>query len=71
MGKKTEPGQVLHRELYQRMNFLYQAATLMTTITTSSTITLAQSNNSINPKSISSAINKSDESQSSLITSST
>ncbi|CAG8796611.1 1348_t:CDS:1, partial [Cetraspora pellucida] len=55
MGKKTESNQVLHRELYQRMNFLYQAATLMTTITTSPTITLAQSNNSINPKSISSA----------------
>ncbi|CAG8716517.1 8589_t:CDS:2 [Dentiscutata erythropus] len=30
MGKKNEPGQVIHRELYQRMNFLYQAATLMT-----------------------------------------
>ncbi|KAF0471700.1 Rpr2-domain-containing protein [Gigaspora margarita] len=37
MGKKTEPGQVLHRELYQRMDFLYQAATLMTTITSTNT----------------------------------
>ncbi|RIB24048.1 RNAse P Rpr2/Rpp21/SNM1 subunit domain-containing protein [Gigaspora rosea] len=45
MGKKTEPGQVLHRELYQRMNFLYQAATLMTTITTS-----APTNTSTNTK---------------------
>ncbi|RIA91792.1 RNAse P Rpr2/Rpp21/SNM1 subunit domain-containing protein [Glomus cerebriforme] len=39
MGKKkeknSEPRFIQHRELYQRMNFLYQAATLMTTITTS------------------------------------
>ncbi|CAG8651017.1 13135_t:CDS:2 [Acaulospora morrowiae] len=31
-GGKSEPGQVQHREIYQRMNFLYQAATLMTSI---------------------------------------
>ena len=38
MGKKkqknSEPRLIQHREIYQRMNFLYQAATLMTTITT-------------------------------------
>ena len=37
MGKKKEknsgPRLIQHREIYQRMNFLYQAATLMTTIT--------------------------------------
>ncbi|PKC60239.1 Rpr2-domain-containing protein [Rhizophagus irregularis] len=37
MGKKkeknSEPRLIQHREIYQRMNFLYQAATLMTTIT--------------------------------------
>ncbi|CAB4432901.1 unnamed protein product [Rhizophagus irregularis] len=36
MGKKkeknSEPRLIQHREIYQRMNFLYQAATLMTTI---------------------------------------
>lgn len=40
MGKKNRkpgPGQVQHREIYQRMNFLYQAATLMTTTITSNT----------------------------------
>ncbi|CAG8482597.1 12845_t:CDS:2 [Dentiscutata heterogama] len=63
MGKKNEPGQVIHRELYQRMNFLYQAATLMTTITTSSTTTLAQTNNSINPESIFYDMNELDKSR--------
>jgi len=31
--KNSEPRLIQHREIYQRMNFLYQAATLMTTIT--------------------------------------
>jgi ribonuclease P protein subunit RPR2 len=43
MGKKkeknSEPRLIQHREIYQRMNFLYQAATLMTTITAQPSLT--------------------------------
>nr|CAG8678068.1 4417_t:CDS:2 [Entrophospora candida] len=52
MGKKKGGGggepssrQIQHRELYQRMNFLYQAATLMTATSTSNNSSIVSNDN--------------------------
>ncbi|CAJ0847396.1 2608_t:CDS:2 [Entrophospora sp. SA101] len=44
-GGEPSSRQIQHRELYQRMNFLYQAATLMTTTSTSNNSSIVSNDN--------------------------